>query len=246
MAWSKSLTGSPQTQDSILASISTIASRIDNCDAGLAGDLQLDSLDVTTATITSSTINSSVIGGITPAAGTFTTLTGSTITGTTFVGVSGLVEIGSIIMYGGLTAPTGWLLCDGTSYSTSGAYSDLFKAIGPSFGSADGTHFNVPDFRGIFPRGTDNSALNDLDAASRTAAKTGGNTGASADRTGSYQADAFKAHTHGMVVGNNDDTGEINEGQTSSSVVHQTQSAGDSNNETRPKNLYVNFIIRYA
>ena len=29
----------------------------------------------------------------------------------------------------------------------------LFTAIGTAYGTADGTHFNVPDFRGIFPRG---------------------------------------------------------------------------------------------
>lgn len=59
---------------------------------------------------------------------------------------------GIIKAYGGAAAPTGYLLCDGTSYLRA-AYPDLFTAIGTTFGSADGTHFNVPDFRGRVPVG---------------------------------------------------------------------------------------------
>jgi microcystin-dependent protein len=44
------------------------------------------------------------------------------------------------------TAPTGWLLCDGASYTTAGQPS-LFAAIGYSFGGS-GANFNVPDCRG--------------------------------------------------------------------------------------------------
>src|SRR5262245_19026075 len=51
------------------------------------------------------------------------------------------------------TAISGWLLCDGASYLRSGTYASLFAAIGTTYGSADGTHFNVPDFRGRVPAG---------------------------------------------------------------------------------------------
>lgn len=44
-------------------------------------------------------------------------------------------------------APTGWLVCDGTSYSTGGIYANLFAAIGYTWGGS-GSSFNVPDFRG--------------------------------------------------------------------------------------------------
>lgn len=62
------------------------------------------------------------------------------------------IEPGVITAYGGASAPTGWLMCDGTSYLRTD-YADLFTAIGILFGAADGTHFNVPDLRERFPRG---------------------------------------------------------------------------------------------
>ncbi|WP_273782987.1 phage tail protein, partial [Bartonella sp. ML69XJBT] len=51
--------------------------------------------------------------------------------------------------------PSGWLLCDGSAYSRS-FYSDLFAAIGITWGSGDGIRtFNIPDLRGMFLRGFD-------------------------------------------------------------------------------------------
>ncbi len=57
------------------------------------------------------------------------------------------IEIGMVIPFAGASAPGGYLLCDGASYLRS-SYSALFGVIGTVFGSADGTHFNVPDLRG--------------------------------------------------------------------------------------------------
>lgn len=45
------------------------------------------------------------------------------------------------------TYAPGWLACDGSSVLRS-SYSTLFDVIGTTFGSVDGTHFNLPDFRG--------------------------------------------------------------------------------------------------
>jgi microcystin-dependent protein len=46
------------------------------------------------------------------------------------------------------SAPSGWLLCDGTAVSRT-TYSALFTAISTAYGVGDGsTTFNVPDFRG--------------------------------------------------------------------------------------------------
>jgi microcystin-dependent protein len=53
--------------------------------------------------------------------------------------------VGSILIWPTTTAPTNYLLCDGTSYSTS-TYSSLFSAIGTTYGSTSSTTFNVPDF----------------------------------------------------------------------------------------------------
>ena len=59
---------------------------------------------------------------------------------------SNLVPAGAIFPYAVSTPPKGWLLCDGTSYLRTD-YPELYVAITTTFGSADGTHFNVPDFR---------------------------------------------------------------------------------------------------
>lgn len=159
-----------------------------------------------------------------------------------------LVPSGSMLAYGGASSPTGYLLCDGTSYLRA-TYPNLFTAIGTAYGAADGTHFNVPDLRGRFQRGVSNGSGNDPDAASRTASNAGGNTG---DNVGSLQADAFSAHSHYYP------SAQLNSGGGSSvfspSVVTDlngtstltgtADSANTGGNETRPRNVYVNYIIK--
>lgn len=64
-----------------------------------------------------------------------------------------LVPTGTIAMFGASSAPTAWLLCDGSAVSRT-TYADLFSVIGTTFGAGDGsTTFNVPDMVGNFPRG---------------------------------------------------------------------------------------------
>lgn len=55
--------------------------------------------------------------------------------------------------YAGLTAPEGYLLCQGQAVSRT-TYSALFAVLGTSHGQGDGsTTFNLPDYRGTFLRG---------------------------------------------------------------------------------------------
>jgi microcystin-dependent protein len=55
--------------------------------------------------------------------------------------------------FGGSSAPSGWLECDGSAVSRT-TYSDLFSAIGTTWGAGNGsTTFNVPDLRGRAPIG---------------------------------------------------------------------------------------------
>lgn len=61
-------------------------------------------------------------------------------------GPSGVIPPGMYGPYAGTTVPAGWLLCDGASYLRSD-YPNLFTSIGTLYGSADATHFNVPDSR---------------------------------------------------------------------------------------------------
>lgn len=58
-------------------------------------------------------------------------------------------QIGTIKAFSGSTVPTNWMLTDGRSLLRTD-YPQLFSAIGTTFGSADGTHFNLPDLRGKF------------------------------------------------------------------------------------------------
>jgi microcystin-dependent protein len=59
---------------------------------------------------------------------------------------------GVIFPYLGASAPTGWLLCNGSSQLTA-TYPNLFSVIGYNYGGS-GANFNVPDYRGMFLRGT--------------------------------------------------------------------------------------------
>ncbi len=54
---------------------------------------------------------------------------------------------GVVLPFAGSAAPTGFLMCDGSSVLRA-SYPDLFTAIGTTFGSVDGTHFTLPDMRG--------------------------------------------------------------------------------------------------
>ena len=56
------------------------------------------------------------------------------------------VPIGAILPFGGSTPPSGYLICDGTSYAAS-AYPQLSAVIGYTYGGSGGS-FNVPDCRG--------------------------------------------------------------------------------------------------
>ena len=55
---------------------------------------------------------------------------------------------GTVYMYAGATAPSGYLLCDGSNVSRT-TYATLFAAIGTSYGAGDGsTTFGLPNLSG--------------------------------------------------------------------------------------------------
>jgi phage-related tail fiber protein len=97
------------------------------------------------------------------------------------------IPTGQIIHVALSSAPTGYLKANGAAVSRS-TYAALFAAIGTTFGAGDGsTTFNVPDLRGEFVRGWDDSRGVD-----------------SSRSLGSAQADAFQGHRHQLVGGRND------------------------------------------
>ena len=57
------------------------------------------------------------------------------------------LPVGAIIDSALPNAPTGWLLCDGSSISRTG-FPELFAAIGTFYGSVDANTFTLPDLTG--------------------------------------------------------------------------------------------------
>jgi microcystin-dependent protein len=174
----------------------------------------------------------------------YLTIIGNLITFST-LGQQSLVPSGFISAFGGTAAPAGYLLCDGTSYLRA-AFPTLFATIGTAYGSADSTHFNVPDLRGMFTRGVTGTTGNDPDASSRTALNPGGNTG---NAVGSAQGFALQQHVHLMPFANDEAASNVPSDTAVSQVGPQEYTYGVtgatvSNNETRPINVYVNYVIK--
>lgn len=169
------------------------------------------------------------------------------------------VPIGTIMAYGGSIQgkargslkSDGWLVCDGEAVSRQD-YSQLFETIGGFFGGGDkSTTFNVPDLRGRFLRGVDGGAGRDPEAESRTASAIGGNTG---DNVGSLQEDranSIDKFTTGQDV-QNFSTATVPDNGSWSDAIGTAGYDGDwcqlqmskKGGETRPKNIYVNYIIK--
>jgi microcystin-dependent protein len=150
---------------------------------------------------------------------------------------------GTVVAYMGLATavPAGWLLCDGKSYSRNAPYDKLYAVIGSASGSADTANFNVPDLRGMFLRGVDGNAGRDLDSGTRTALIPGGNAG---NQVGSFQADAFKSHTHTENQTQYGGTGTQSGGFNWPNYTSLTNTGTTGGKETRPINTYVNYIIK--
>jgi microcystin-dependent protein len=160
----------------------------------------------------------------------------------------GGVPVGTIIAWAGASTgtgtgapPTGYILCNGSTPGGTGAYAALYDAIGNKWGGTDAASMKIPDLRGKFIRMVDHGAGNDPNASTRVENNTGGNTG---DNVGSYQADEFKSHTHSYIYLN----GGVTHGQSGS--VHKEDPSSETTgatggSETRPKNVYVEFYIKY-
>jgi microcystin-dependent protein len=93
--------------------------------------------------------------------------------------------VGEITLWGTSTAPTGWLIADGSTVSRS-TYSALFAVLGTTYGVGDGsTTFGIPNLKGKVPVGRDSS-----DVAFDTIGETGGS------KTSALVVANLPAHTH--------------------------------------------------
>lgn len=159
----------------------------------------------------------------------------------------------------------GWMTCNGRPLSVT-TQKELFLAIGFSWGGS-GTTFNLPDLGGRFLRGIDTGQNLDPDKADRRD-KNGTRVG---PVIGSLQGDEFKRHDHQIVdPGHSHGTNaqglvreEVKGGDGASvngwdnfdgkefraSIQGNTTGISikpeGTSNETRPKNAYVHFIIKF-
>jgi microcystin-dependent protein len=160
------------------------------------------------------------------------------------------VPIGTVLPIPSSGVPPGYLKCDGSSLSRS-VYSELWSVLNTVHGTVDGLSFNIPDYRGRFLRGADESTGRDPDAGSRVAMNSGGAVG---NNIGTLQTDAMQGHYHnfnngitgsgGLISGAAGDVTGIN------TIVRQAVTDGlhgtpRLSNETRPANAYTVFMIRY-
>jgi microcystin-dependent protein len=127
--------------------------------------------------------------------------------------VSAIMPTGTVIPFAGSTLPgnTGdWLFCDGSEYSETGTYSNLFSIIGSVYTKNDETpgHFRVPDLRGRVVAGKDN--MGGSDSQQNLTNKDGGIDGDTLGATGGHEEHLLLSTQSGVPA-----------------HVHKVYSAGD-------------------
>ena len=187
---------------------------------------------------------------VTIKAGTGISLT-NTAGETTIAATSTGVPVGTIQWYAGSTAPSGWLECDGASYSAT-AKAALFGVISTTFGGGGG-NFNVPDLRGQFIRGWDNgrgidpgrgiSGTPQLDAMQGHA-----HSASSSSSTNATQNGPNQNIPSGPIVANAQRGGSTGSVSTSTTVGAPTTNGSFGTprtaDETRPTNIALMAIIK--
>jgi microcystin-dependent protein len=139
-----------------------------------------------------------------------------------------LVPTGAVSYMATTTVPNGFIKRNGAAVSRT-TYAALFAVIGTTFGAGDGsTTFNVPDARGEFDRGWDDSRGIDPGRA-----------------FGSLQLDSFASHTHAQdtrtILGVAGAAAQVGGSNGTNGGV--TQATGGS--ETRPRNVAYMAVIKY-
>ena len=178
---------------------------------------------------------------------------------------SNIIPAGSVIPFAGLSAPTGFLLCDGSAVSRT-TYATLFAALdnGNIYGAGDGSStFNLPDLRGRVVAGQDDmggSSGNNLTGLS------GGVNGDTLGATGGSETHTLTtaqlaAHTHsfsdtdsitamkflndGLGVNRGGSGQSSSSGSITVSISGTTGSKGSGNahNNVQPT-IILNYIIK--
>lgn len=126
--------------------------------------------------------------------------------------------------------PSGWLLANGSAVSRT-TYAKLFAAVGTTYGVGDGsTTFNLPELRGEFLRGLDNGRGVDAGRA-----------------LGTLQGMDIQSHQHqiGNARGNFNSGGGIVAPDLANGSYPAAYSSATGGAETRPRNIALNFYIKF-
>jgi hypothetical protein len=176
-----------------------------------------------------------------------------------------LAPVGAVLPYAGPAgdagtrndlAQQGWLFCDGSEIPKL-QFPDLYRAIGDAYGTAStAAGFLLPDYRGLFLRGVDGGRGLDPDSGIRTGSGPNG-TGNTGDAVGSFEACQFQEHEHGLPAPLTAQGGggpQLTGVNPVPPILNQTTgvicAAGTADStecygqETRPVNIYVNFLIK--
>lgn len=158
---------------------------------------------------------------------------------------------GCVIDFAGAAAPAGFLLCNGQSVLRAD-YPALFTAIGVTFGSVDGTHFNVPDLRGRTVAGLDQMA-----AGAPANRVTNGVSGIAGNTLGAAGGDqSMQQHVHApsiyadaagtgsIQVGWYTDTFYITDGSAGNAHTTHTATAGAGNYQNMMPVMMMNKVIK--
>ena len=206
------------------------------------GNLTVTGNETEVGTLTASTLSvtNNATFAVSPTAPTPTTGDNTTKVATTAFVQNSIANVpsGSLLMWPTTSAPSGYLLCDGTAVSRS-TYATLFSLIGSTFGSGDGsTTFNLPNYTGRMPYGT-------------TIGATGGSADAIVVSHTHTITDPGHFHTQGAIRADSMNVGtgpfdRMTSSSTASAVtgisINATGSSGT--NANLPPYLGINFIIK--
>jgi microcystin-dependent protein len=163
---------------------------------------------------------------------------------------SALIPSGCIMQYAGSSAPSGWLVCDGSAVSRT-TCANLFAVIGTTYGNGNGTTtFNLPNFSGAVALGVGSNT--EHGSTSHTLGQTGG------EETHILSTSELAAHTHTITHTHSDINtvpssaalgSAVAAGSTpsttgASSAANSGSQGSSVGHNTLPPYLCVNFIVK--
>lgn len=161
--------------------------------------------------------------------------------GTGKAGGGDTLPIGAILPFSSDTVPNGWLLCDGSSFSTT-SYPELFDVIGTTYGYDADRNPKLPDLRGRVAVGKKDATSAD-DTEFSSLGKTGG------EKTHTLTVDEMPSHTHNDGVLSNEYFGEASGSNSCVVKVDKTLGSTSASGGDQPHNnlqpyLVTNYIIK--